>query len=544
MRRNTLTTAVLAGLTGIAGMTGVANAVHVNPDGLGQVLLYPYYTTRGGNDTLISIVNTTDRGKAVKIRFIEALNSREVLDFNIYMSPFDVWTAAITGGEDAPGIRTTDTTCTVPYFVGDSEDGVGEQPFLPFAYTGPAADGGPSGIERAASGYIEVIEMGAFVEQPTLAPAVDNPQIVAWWAKHVDGEPRNCDAIVDLWRRPGGGVSAPGELGWWNQEGGDDPEFGFVGNRGGLFGSASIVNPDKGYLFSYDATAIANFYQSFTVSHTDPGFLTPSLQDGDVGFHQALISGVTSFSSNAFLNWDQDVAGHLPLNGALTINALLNEYSLESSIEAATEWVVTFPTKRFHTDAVEFGLEAAIPPFGDLWTKDDPYSCDTIPFEFWDREEAKVEPDDGGVVVSPRPPGVEPDEFQLCREANVIRFTNKGDVPDRTEILGEPSRSIEELSYVNFEVPGSFESGWTRFNFDRRDDDGEPLFVSVNSQISERTEDGITRPIGGERVVGLPAIGFGVTTAFRGDMDGVIANYGGTFKHRGTREFPIQSATD
>ena len=36
MKRKTLTTAVMAGLTGMAGMMSVANAVNVNPDGLGQ----------------------------------------------------------------------------------------------------------------------------------------------------------------------------------------------------------------------------------------------------------------------------------------------------------------------------------------------------------------------------------------------------------------------------------------------------------------------------------------------------------------------------
>ena len=128
MKRNTLTTAVLAGLTGVAGMASVANAVNVNPDGIGQVLLYPYYSARGGNDTVISIVNTTESSKAVKIRFIEALNSREVLDFNIYMSPFDVWAAGIT--EDAAGgakLLFSDTTCTAPYLL---ETTGGEQPFL------------------------------------------------------------------------------------------------------------------------------------------------------------------------------------------------------------------------------------------------------------------------------------------------------------------------------------------------------------------------------------------------------------------------------
>ena len=40
--------AAIAGVSAL-GMAGTADAVHVNPDGLGQVLIYPYYThsTRG-----------------------------------------------------------------------------------------------------------------------------------------------------------------------------------------------------------------------------------------------------------------------------------------------------------------------------------------------------------------------------------------------------------------------------------------------------------------------------------------------------------------
>ena len=34
---------------GALGATGAAQAVNVNPDGLGQALIYPYYTTQGTN---------------------------------------------------------------------------------------------------------------------------------------------------------------------------------------------------------------------------------------------------------------------------------------------------------------------------------------------------------------------------------------------------------------------------------------------------------------------------------------------------------------
>jgi hypothetical protein len=72
------------------------------PGWSGSVLLYPYYTVRadgGGNstayyDTLISVVNTTTSFKAVKVRFLEGKRSAEVLDFNLFLSPRDVWTGA------------------------------------------------------------------------------------------------------------------------------------------------------------------------------------------------------------------------------------------------------------------------------------------------------------------------------------------------------------------------------------------------------------------------------------------------------------------
>ncbi len=144
MNRKNLTAAVLAGLAGAAGIVGSAQAVNINPDGLGQVLIYPYYTVNSGNQTLLSVVNTTDEAKAVKVRFKEGKNSREVLDFNLYMSAWDVWTAAIVDDgvcppeEEcaAPTLYTTDTSCTVPYIYGNG----GSQVFLPLGMNDTGVD--------------------------------------------------------------------------------------------------------------------------------------------------------------------------------------------------------------------------------------------------------------------------------------------------------------------------------------------------------------------------------------------------------------------
>ena len=54
----------------------------VSEDGKGQVLLFPYYSVRNGLDTLISVVNTTNEVKALKVRFREGRNNRSVFSFN------------------------------------------------------------------------------------------------------------------------------------------------------------------------------------------------------------------------------------------------------------------------------------------------------------------------------------------------------------------------------------------------------------------------------------------------------------------------------
>ena len=121
MKKNSLTTAVVAGIAGVAGFAGLANAVDLNPDGLGQVLIYPYYTVNKSQDSLFTVVNTDPvNGKAVKVRFLEGYNSREVLDFNLFLSPNDVWTGTVNrlGDDDAAGagVKTPDHSCTFPIF--------------------------------------------------------------------------------------------------------------------------------------------------------------------------------------------------------------------------------------------------------------------------------------------------------------------------------------------------------------------------------------------------------------------------------------------
>src|SRR6266540_6068057 len=67
---------------------GNATAVSLGSDGLGQALIFPYYTVQSasGNafNTYLSVVNHAADAKAIRVRFREGRLSREVLAFNLF----------------------------------------------------------------------------------------------------------------------------------------------------------------------------------------------------------------------------------------------------------------------------------------------------------------------------------------------------------------------------------------------------------------------------------------------------------------------------
>lgn len=573
MKRKTLTTAIVAGLTGVAGMVSVANAVNVNPDGLGQALIYPYYTARGGNDTLISVVNTSSQAKVAKVRFLEGLNSREVLDFNLYLSAFDVWTAAVTASGDGAQMVTADSSCTVPYIFGNG----GVQDLLTFEFTGDKEDGGPTGAERTASGYLEIIDMGTVIgDTPDGDGGFTDAQTgaVSTWGSefaltHVpvfeedeNGDdvpvlddqgiqirrPRNCQQLVDAWSRVSIGTNPPAFY-WTNTAGAEDvlPSAG-----GELFGAASIINVNEGTMFAYNAVAIDNWTTARL--HNVPGNVEPSLLSGGQTESNVFVSeggaGVTADT------WADTLGA---VDAVLTHDRIMNEYNINRPVSAATEWVLTYPTKRFHVDvAGGFGGTEVVgtdPDTGEPIEEDiatapfsfvfDGESCEPLGFNFWDREERAVSEEVGIIVpiVSPEPP---PDEVELtifenCFEANVIRFANADEtVPAESEILGEPR-------FTTFPLPEEFRSGWMRIGFDLTllsEQLGEPDLATLKSDLGLRPEAREQVANDGTVYYGLPVTGFGVTTFSNNtlEVDGntVLSNYGGTFAHRGTRRIEDQ----
>jgi hypothetical protein len=588
MNRKNLTAAVLAGLAGAAGIAGTAQAVNLNPDGLGQVLIYPYYTVNDNNTTLLSVVNTSSDAKAVKVRFKEGFNSREVLDFNMYMSAYDVWAAAIENHDGTPTLVVPDSTCTVPYLYEVNQvDGAGNQPFLPYDYDNDDGgnqpyrlDGGPTGIARAAEGYLEMIEMGTMTGQS----ADDVTHVI-----DSDGtqHPKDCQALVDAWTfNPDG---------YWVDHVKTDvndpdyvahPEEIDIGrNSGGLFGGGAIININRGTMFTYDAKAIQGFdkAEDGVHLHKRPGGPVPSLNDGDQNDATVFFGSPRDESVTLHYSHSRSIDA---LSAVLMRENIMNEFNIEAGINAASEWVVTFPTKSWYVD------NYIVPPSGTHWepttdpaytiqchgwqpgddypyysgsgTKptsweackwvevDDPSvpippftsvfdgsACEPFDITIWDREESAGSSSNNSdiPIVSPPPPAnsPHPDQPDICYEVNVLRFIN-GD-NDRS-VFGTPTIEGDSLlktvdtrsvSYDSGNGSKPVLNGWAMMNLATTDD--ALLCESYNCQSDQANK-------GPDWVglQGLPVVGFWaeqIQNGYLPNNPGVLANYGGLFDHKG-----------
>jgi len=89
-------------LGGTACALDFTDHVKVAPNGEGDALIYPVYAAaNGGWESKIWVINTAaDRSVVAKISFRSMVNTQELLDFLIYLSPTDVWNGVVRVGEN------------------------------------------------------------------------------------------------------------------------------------------------------------------------------------------------------------------------------------------------------------------------------------------------------------------------------------------------------------------------------------------------------------------------------------------------------------
>lgn len=495
MKKNSISTAVLASLAGIAGIASISSAVNINPDGTGQVLIYPYYTVNAGNQTLLSVVNTTNKGKAVKVRILEGRNSQEVLDFNLFLSREDVWTAGILalGGATGPAsILTLDTSCTAPAFASDGTSTASGIPFVNFRNFLYVSDtSGGTGLDRTREGHIELIEMATLTGD--LEAAIT----------HVRGTdvPDDCAAVAS----------------------GVGPLFTFGAENvpsGGLFGGAAVINIANGTYTNYSATAIDGFWDAGEIGYSSPDSILPSLSNARP---QSLV-----FSNGRVItsNWGTAAVDGVPgqridaVSAVFMADTFLNEYSTLASNAEASEWVITFPTKRFYVDRT--AAQGVIAPFTSRYTAGQ--ACEFVGITSWNREEFTTTTPTG---FSPPQGTVVP---QICFETNVLTFNQT--ITNGTNGTSSPSKIFGSTLARNIATPriagaagNNTQAGWTRINLSAT--------AGGTSLATDRRTRASTE---GHRYVGLPVTGFwSISIENNNATPGVKGFYGGAYNHRNSR---------
>jgi len=257
-------------------------------------------------------------------------------------------------------------------------------------------------------------------------------------------------------------------------------------------------------MWSYDAKAIQGFDKSFDGIHYQPGNIYPNLEDGDQNV------------ATVFFGVPQNKA--VDITYAFSVDAVsavfmheftLNEYTTgDIPGAAATEWIITFPTKNFYVD---FGT--VYPPFTQKYGASD---CEVVSLVTFDRDERTFTEERGGIlppVVSPAPPYVCNPEiefcrdvvFELCNEVNVLRFGERS-------IFGTPEDIDGDSLLLTVQDEFTNGWGWIDYYFDKDHVDDEGL-------------------------AGLPVTGFAAyqfeNDFVEGDDGSVKAFYGGLFQHKG-----------
>ncbi|MDG4557390.1 MAG: hypothetical protein P9F19_08390 [Candidatus Contendobacter sp.] len=496
--------ALAVGVTlGGLSLAPTAGAVSVSANNLGQALIFPYYTVRGGWTTLFGVTNTSSQVVAVKVRFREAYNSRDVFDFNLILSPYDLWTAWVTDSPNGPVIRTEDSSCTVGNIVGTGATGVTFP--APVSYVGAFADGGPTTVDRMREGYVEMIMMGASPGTPSAV----FPLAAGAIHGSTTGTPPGCAALVSAFQNP----ALLGSYGACPT--GTSAVSGVSGTLRGEFcnyatsdtaatlplqplkGTYALVNGAKGFNAVGLPVALQNFRNTgaMTLQLDSVGAVAFNDSWHEPSMNSATSEGLQFVPTPTATDPGTTTGGNggaAAVSAALAHTNVINEWSRRSNPAAgwvtATDWVLTFPTKNFFVDNdpnnryagrnTGRGNAALLPgaafaaPFAEMFvdTTVNPAirrgkSCDSISLTLRDREERTS----AGLGFSP---GASP---QLCYEANVLTF-NQG------LLLNSPIAAS-----VNFNDP--FLYGW----------------MSVGLTLIEQ---------GGPSAVnyGLPVVGFAITS--------------------------------
>ena len=498
MKKNVLALSIAAMIGGL-GFAGAASAVVINGTGavptaavlgatdatafeltnggVGHNLIVPYFTAQDGNMTVLHLTNTdVKNGKAVKVRFRGAANSDDILDFQVLLSPGDVWTGAVTAGADGVAqLTTADGTCTVPAL----SKGV------PQSFDTRRLQSSLSAADKAAGtreGYVEIFNMADIPDAAVYGAATNAKSALFTAIKHVGGVAPCTASVIDT------------ALLETNYTEATAAAAGFATPTTGLMGDWYIINVAKTTTFSGGATALTavsapgvagrgNFVLfpqlSASVGAPDAYTADPALRTvaanasttkDAAGLVGALPAGYTlpvveaAYYDLPDLSTPYLVPANTPITalGAatqaelltkqLSVKSITNQYANDASITAKTDWVFSMPTRRYSV-AMDYRATTPVRVFtpgivngnnaffytGNTAVDAGKICVNSDGQSFFDREETTKS---SGAVFSPG----SVDKTRFCGETSVLSFADAG-----TSVLGATvaRQDTGSSAYVN-----------------------------------------------------------------------------------------------
>ncbi len=338
-------------------------AVGVSSNNLGDVLLFPYFTTRNGYSTFLDIANTSQQTLAVKINLRNATDGSSCARFIVTLLPHDVWIAAIESNAGSPRLRVPgDKSCTFP------SQAVNNNQIVT--------------LNGCTEGSVEVIQMGHSRSNPTTDIGT-----VAFKAKK-----GLCDNIAASFNL-GNGISSI------RQE--------FFEPINVLKGTFTLIKGDEGKAVGGTAVTLSDFYSPNMIN----GKGTDGVSKGDLIFNAANdhpnLADVNPLESilttdNPAINAisvaapvetyiDRWSSGADAVSAVLSAASIHNNWTSNPNLGAETDWVVNFPTRYLYPSIIPFAS-----------------SCNATGFTVIDRTGKSVT-----------------QTTDLCNQTNIITFDNK-----------------------------------------------------------------------------------------------------------------------
>jgi hypothetical protein len=354
--------------------------------GTGHNLVVPYFSAQNGNMTVLHLVNTdTENGKAVKVRFRGAANSDDLMDFQVFLSPQDVWTAAVTQGANGVlQLVSSDNTCTLPRLnsapLQATPDGAKAANAVGF-FNGTTARLNPKlSADALASGsregYVEIFNMADIPSASVYGSTTDAQSALYKTIKHNAAGVAACDSAV----------LNPAVLTTDHTTQATAAAVGLATPTTGLMGDWYIMNVPQTTTFSGAATALTatvnadgtggaargNFVlfpqraTAVTAAVANNATADPLFRTANVGTAKTPAGAVSggTFTNPVIRAGQYDLpdmstpyfaapSATAPLDQAqalsrqLAVSSVINQYANDTSISGKTDWVFSMPTRRY-----------------------------------------------------------------------------------------------------------------------------------------------------------------------------------------------------